>query len=252
MALDRQGKDGVRPYGAGGGSWANGKGRFKAHTHSKNGHSKANIEARQKPRFATSRVQELLDNDSIEASGSLSPESNHSMSDSRDISEEEESRDSIANTDKSYNMLLHSLKSNTQKGGPAPKKRKISNEDSQHKEAISGIDIDTVEEPEETATLELEGVDDSEDEKPNGKKHSGAGTLELTFEDTSPFNEHFNDRAEIELAKAIRAVENGKWVSEKSIMGPSWSSTSRRPDCDSLLQNPKKSIYRAHRELPVG
>jgi U3 small nucleolar RNA-associated protein 25 len=125
----------------------------------------------------------------------------------------------------SYNELLQMLQANADSKGPARKKRKTGHnrggEDTRD-DVVETVQEESLEddlqekEPEEEGDLEEEGADmqeDSDDEENSKSNQSSVRAVSNSTDD--PFESHFSNPDEAELAQKIKAVEGNKWKNTK-------------------------------------
>ena len=179
-------------------------------------------------RFKTTRIEEKASSDS-EHSDRIPAQIVDSGDSSSGFSDDEAEQGLDKAKTKAYDMLLQHLASTPQ---PQQKKRKIRETEEREDAESSENDKDFVEELEDS---EIWGEDDHVDLDDEVGPQGGNLFLQYPCEtllkvaDYSPFDLHFAEPEESNLATMIENVQNKLWVTLKKELAPTWSSISRIP-----------------------
>ncbi|GKZ39407.1 rRNA-binding ribosome biosynthesis protein utp25 [Aspergillus brasiliensis] len=165
--------------------------------------------------FQASRVDDIESDDS--SSGEDGPIDEHmeegvAEAEAMDVGSSSDEEDE-EKSGRPYNELLQLLNTSTDSKGPARKKRKVENKKT---EDIEVVREDPVAEDDEEAL----GEDDLQQQEPSDEEDNGnqedAGAQDSDDEDDNdPFDTHFTNPTEDELAKKIKAIEEKKWKNAK-------------------------------------
>ncbi|KAL3489785.1 hypothetical protein BJX62DRAFT_149823 [Aspergillus germanicus] len=163
---------------------------------------------KRKSRFTTSRVDEVESETSSGAEDQVEERFEDEIPEDAVDDASDGSDDDDQQAPQSYNELLQILQANGDNKGPARKKRKTGHNENTQDDVVETVQEESLEddlqekEPEEEGDLEEEGADaqdDSDDEENNN----------------DPFESHFSNLDEAELAQKIKAVADNKWTSTK-------------------------------------
>ncbi|KAI4201934.1 MAG: hypothetical protein LQ350_002982 [Teloschistes chrysophthalmus] len=168
-------------------------------------------------KFQTSRLDDTV-NDPGKESDVVSEEA-VSREGLEDLSSQEESSESDADVENSYNVLLQTLIPTSSRGEPKRKRRKLEPVDESDPVRTPSLsdsgDLDAVEGEE----LESHGESDDEDQS----------DTDGSPERNDYFTRHFNDTNQADVSPRIQAMDDKHWVTENSGTGSHWRSTLRRP-----------------------
>ncbi|KAL8927784.1 MAG: hypothetical protein Q9208_002200 [Pyrenodesmia sp. 3 TL-2023] len=136
----------------------------------------------------------------------------------KELSSLDETSESDAGPNVSYNVLLHTLKPAAPGGKPKRKRRKLETPEASPSLLIglSGDSGGLEEIAERGDTSEEDVADESAEEIDDPKKRDC-------------FTRHYTDQTEFGSAERIQAVLDNQWLAEKIQLGKSWSATRRRP-----------------------
>ncbi|KAL8728971.1 MAG: hypothetical protein Q9166_005066 [cf. Caloplaca sp. 2 TL-2023] len=169
-----------------------------------------------KDAFQASRVEELAENRS--GISDIASDADDPGIGSEELLDHDDTSESDAAPEKPYSVLLQTLKPRLPTSEPGKRRRKIDSgviTPKPNEEHISG-DLDTVEDAEVAGeSLDEDSVHGSD--------------VENSPQEPDFFTQHFAERDDDETLREIRSVEKNRWEAEKPNLGPSWSSTVRRP-----------------------
>ncbi|BCR97577.1 UTP25 family protein [Aspergillus luchuensis] len=165
--------------------------------------------------FQASRVADIESDDS--SSGEDGPVDEHmeggmAEEEAMDVGSSSDEEDE-EKSGRPYNELLQLLNTSADSKGPARKRRKVEHKNT---ETVEVVREDPVAEEDDEAL----GEDDLEQQEPSDEEDNGnqedAGAQDSDDEDDNdPFDTHFTNPTEDELAKKIKAIGENKWKNAK-------------------------------------
>ncbi|KAL8728127.1 MAG: hypothetical protein Q9181_005454 [Wetmoreana brouardii] len=211
MAPFRRGKSGLRnSYVSGRGSFENRRGGRKGGFQGTTG---TNVGPRKD--FQSSRIEEAVNNRSNRSD--VASEIGDSNEESDGVLSTEASSESAIATENPYNLLLQTLNPAASRGEPKRKRRKV--------EQTGATDFAS-----STSSGALDVLHDvEEEESPSEEDDEVQSEADDNLEGHDLFTRHFVDQDELAAAQRIQAVNENRWVVEKTTTGSSWSSTLRSP-----------------------